>query len=233
MSLEEKILISMKQYLGSEGVTEKINNAIKKATDDVIQDLIAGYNSPVKKIIDKNLRTGLLKQMKEKDYSQSVVSLELLVRQVIKQASAENNNTLKRFKDWATFEPPKVIKTSEIFDKYLEFVGKNIDTDGLEVDTVDEPSYVGGEAKMEIEANDSTYQAKLICENDKTLNFEFDITDWSKTIWFRDGDHPSLRMVTKFEFWLRNLEAHKVPVEIDEMHMSDEIEVEEEPEASF
>lgn len=224
----------MKQYLGSEEVTEKINNAIKKATDDVIQDLFTGYNSPVKKIIDKNLRTGFLKQMKEEDYSQSVVSLELLVRQVIKQASAENNNTLKRFKDWATFEPPKVIKTSEIFDKYLEFVGKNIDTDGLEVDTVDEPSYVGGEARMEIEANDSTYQAKLICENDKTLNFEFDITNRAdKYVWFRDGVHPSLRMVTEFEFWLRNLAATKVKIEIDEVNMEDEIEVEEEPEASF
>lgn len=234
MSLEEKVLNEMSSYLNSKELTEKVEKAVKKATDDVIQDLFTGYNSPVKKIIEQNLKAGLLNQMKEEDYSTSVVSLELLVRQVIKQASAENNNTLKRFKDWATFEPPKVVKTSEIFDKYLEFVGKNIDTDGLEVDTDDEPSYVGGEARMEIEANDSTYQAKLICENDETLNFEFDIANWAdKYILFRDGDQPSLRMVTEFEFWLRNLAANKVKIEIDEANMEDEIEVEEEPEPMY
>jgi hypothetical protein len=230
MSLEEKILINMKQYLGSEEVTEKINNAIKKATDDVIRDLFTGYHSPIKEIIDKNLRTGLLNQMKEEDYSTSVVSLELLVRQVIKDASAENNNTLKRFKDWATFEPPKVVKTSEIFKKYLEFVGKYINTSELEVEADDEPYYIGGEATMEITTGGTV---KLVCENDTDLNFEFDIADWNKTIWFRDREKPSLRMVDEFEFWLRNLAAHKVPVKTDETYMSDEIEVEEEPEASF
>lgn len=232
MALEEQILSQMKSYLNSEEVTEKIGNAVKKATDDVIQDLFTSYNSPVKKIINDSLKSGLLKQMEKEDYSKSVVSLELLVRQVIKQASAENNNTLKRFEDWATFEPPEKVKTSEIFEKYLKFVEENIDTSELEVEFEDGPSFDGGVANMEIDILSNSKKVKLTCENDESLNREFEIFDFGKTIWLREGNQ-SLRMVDEFEFWLRNLEANKVKVEIDETTIEEDVEVEEEPEPNY
>ncbi|MFT9411977.1 hypothetical protein [Liquorilactobacillus hordei] len=232
MALEEQILSQMNSYLNSEEVTEKIGNAVKKATDDVIQDLFTSYDAPVKKIINKALKTGLLKQMEKEDYSKSVVSLELLVRQVIKQASAENNNTLKRFKDWATFEPPEKVKTSEIFEKYLKFVEENIDTSELEVEFEDGPSFDSGVANMEIEMHGRAYKVKLTCENDESLNREFEIFDFSKQIWLREGNQ-SLRMVDEFEFWLRNLEANDVKIEIDEMTAEEDVEVEEEPEPNY
>lgn len=232
MALENQILSQMKDYLASKEVTEKVENAVKKATDDVIQDLFTGYDAPVKKIINETLKTGLLKQMKKEDYSKSVVSLELLVRQVIKQASAENNNTLKRFKDWATFEPPKKVKTSEIFDNYLKFVEKNIDTSELEVEFDDGPSFDGGVANMEIESHDDSYKVMLTCEKDDSLNREFKIFEFSKTIWLREGTQ-SLRMVDEFEFWLMNLEANSVKIEIDEMDAEEVVEVQEEPEPNY
>ncbi|KRL02499.1 hypothetical protein [Liquorilactobacillus capillatus] len=232
MTLENKILSSMSNYLASQEVTKKIENAVKKATDDVIEDLFTSYQSPVKEIIDKNLRSGLLKQMKNTDYSQSVVSLELLVRQVIKQASAENNNTLKRFKDWATFEPPEKVKTSEIFGRYLKFVEENIDTSELEVEFDDGPSFDGGVVNMEIESCDTSSKVKLTCEKDDSLDREFEIFNFNNTVWLREGS-PSLRMVDEFEFWLRNIEANQVRIEIDETDAEEDVEVQEEPEPNY
>ncbi|MFT9004105.1 MAG: hypothetical protein ABF991_05285 [Liquorilactobacillus hordei] len=233
MALEEQILSQMNSYLNSEEVTEKVGNAVKKATDDVIQDLFTSYDAPVKKIINKALKTGLLKQMEKQDYSQSVVSLELLVRQIIKQASAENNNTLKRFKDWATFEPPEKVKTSEIFEKYLKFVEESIDTSELEVEFDDGPAFDGGVANMEIEVHGSTHKVKLTCENDESLNREFEIFDFSKTIYLRNNGNQSLRMVDEFEFWLTNLEANNVVIEVDEITAEEDVVVEEEPEPNY
>jgi len=235
MSIEEKVLAQMSKYLGSDELSEKIEAAIKKATDDVISNLFTEYRSPVKKIIDENLRAGLLTEMKNTDYSQSFVSLDLLIQQVIKDASAENNNTLKRFKQWATFEVPESVKTSEIFDKYLKFVEDNIDVSDLEVNTDEEPYYEGGLATMEIDDSDSSCdKVQLKCEKDSDLDINFEIMRYGEPhIWFRDNGSCSLRMVDEFEFWLRNLEANNVPIDVDELDMSDEVEVDDEPEPIY
>jgi len=235
MTLEGKILTSMSKYLNSDELNEKIELAVNQATDDVINNLFTEYRSPVKKIIDENLRAGLLTEMKNTDYSQSVVSLDLLVQKVIKDASAENNNTLKRFKEWATFEAPESVKTSEIFDHYLKFVEENIDLNELEINTDEEPHYEGGTATMEIDDSDSYhYKVQLKCENDSNLDLNFDIVQYGTVhIRFRDNGQQSLRMVDEFEFWLRNIEANRVTIDIDELDMSDEVEIDDEPEPRY
>ncbi|VDG24210.1 hypothetical protein [Lactiplantibacillus mudanjiangensis] len=235
MNLEEKILAGMQSYLKSDELNEKINAAIKKATDDVISNLFTEYRSPVKKIIDENLRAGLLTEMKNTDYSRSVVSLDLLVQQVIKDASAENNNTLKRFKQWATFEVPDSVKTSEIFEKYLKFVEENIDVSDLEVNTDEEPYYEGGQATMEItDVSSYSRKVKLECEKAPDLNISFEVAQYGNPqICFRDNGNSSLRMVDEFEFWLRNLEANDVKIDIDKEYMGDNVDIDEEPEPMF
>lgn len=235
MNLEEKILASMSSYLKSDELNEKIDAAIKKATDDVISNLFTEYGSPVKKIIGENLRAGLLTEMKNTDYSRSVVSLDLLVQQVIKDASAENNNTLKRFKQWATFEVPDSVKTSEIFEKYLKFVEENLDVADLDVKFDDGPRYDGGSVTMEIVDDDSVcYKVRLKCENDSNLNMDFEIFRYgTPTVRLRDSGNCSLRMVDEFEFWLRNVEANRVQIDVDELDMTDEVEIDEEPEPMF
>lgn len=235
MNLNEQILAETKKYLESDELHETIKQRVKQSTDDVIKELFTGYNSPIKEIIMDNLKKGIVPELQGLDYSEAVLQMEAVIKDVMKTAAAENNRTLKTFKEWATFEAPKTIKLSEIFDKYAKFVGENIDTDDLEVDIDgDGPTYDGGTITLKVEYDSSAGQKiTLNCEMDDTLNFELCRYEWNQGAITNMDKASSLTMMNEFEAYLRNLEAHETKVELDTDFEEEEVEVQEEPEADF
>lgn len=234
MGLNEQILKSTRSYLESDELRENIEAQVKQATNEVIKELFTAYNSPIKEIITDNLKKGIVPELQRLDYSDAVLQMESVIKDVMKTATAENNQTLKNFKEWSTFKAPKTIKLSEIFDKYAKFVGENIDTDDLEIDLDDGPAYNGGTVTLKTDRYDSFGTTiELTCEMDNSLNFKLKRYGFDHRAITNTNKAASLTLMSEFEAYLRNLEAHKTVVEMDTDFEEEEVEVQEEPEADF
>ena len=142
----------------------------------------------------------------------------------------------------------KVIKLSELFAEWQDYVSKSINTEDIEINYDDGISYESANVTLEIEREDkkswgSTHYATINfeCEKDENMNFQVRISRWEDRkgeLWKIDfnkiSDIQSLRRLNQFEILLMRLVQNYVELEIDTKDFEeDEVEVEAEPEASF
>lgn len=224
-------------------IEEQMEKAVKTALDDVF-----GYSGEGRKLLKEKFDTVMCPAIENHDFNKYVTKLDSVLTEIINNTRlAENKQILDNFSCLMKDEDIKEIKLSEIFEKYCEYVSKNIDTSELEVYTDDRPSYEMVEACMEVENEskifgNNDYNIRFYCEKDEQLEMRIKLykgyLDGYRILLIgnktgNDIDIQSLRYMSKFEVFLRKIKQSYVSIDIDVNDMSEEVEVEAEPEASW
>ena len=248
MNLEERITNAVMEKL-NDGTVEQIvkdsvENAIKKSLEDTFSWSGAG-----KKMIDEKVKEVIVPVIERHDFNQYIVKLDSVLTEIINQTSlAENEKILENFKALMIEPDMKVIKLSDIFKKYCEYVAHDIDTTELEACCDDsEPYYEHVTAEMAVEHEERWLslsewcRVKFWCDADKELSMELRLyrnkTDRNWNISYEMNtfcDINSLRNLSRFDIFLMTLKRGFVDIEIDtESEYEDDIEPEETPEWSL
>jgi hypothetical protein len=182
------------------------------------------------------------------DYSQYIVKLDSVLVDVLKNTTLDNKKLLTNFKSLlVTEEIKEKITVTELFEKWQEYVAENVDTDGLEVNCDDSPSYEYVEVTCDFEEDErrswSSLESGVLvfeCEHDEKMNFEVKLHRWidskDKT-WSIDyktnHEISSLRHINEFEIYLMKISQAGTKIEMDTTRESGEVEPGKEPEASW
>jgi len=230
-----------------EGLIEKlVAENLEKGINKSLENLLGSYGD-VTKVIEKSLKEVMVDQLSKYDYSKYIVKLDYVLTEILKNTVLDNKKILENFKDFMTdVEIPKVLKISDIFKKYCDYVAKNIETSDLEVDTCDgEPSYELVDVTFEIEEQEkkswSSYsEATMVfeCEKDENLNYELKLSRWNSDKFWKISigekcDLVSLRHLDEFKIYLMKISQNYTDIEIDDWNDNAEVQPESEPECSW
>lgn len=246
MNLESNIkdVISKKMEDGTveKLISEQLENGVKNALDN----LFRSYGD-VTEVIQKKVKSVMIPYLESYDYTDYLVKLDSVLVDVLKNSALENKKLLSNFKELMIDHSIKEIKVTDLFDRWMKFVGENVDTDDLDVGYDDEPTYEAVDVSFEIERDSerdwSCFEhATLIfeCEHDDNMNFEIKLYRYTKSSnedWTIDYKHASdlssLRNINEFEVFLMALCQDYTKLIIDSDGDSDEVTPEKRPEVSY
>ena len=247
MSIEEKILKAVQSQLQGDVIEKAIADQIELCIKRTIVDLFS-YNGEAKEILEKKIESVMIPQLSKYDYSQHITKLDDVLTEILKATTLDNKKILENFKEFMLPDAPKEIEVTELFRQYANFVAKEVDITGLEVDRDDEPSYEAVEIRFEVEdcpeRDWSIYKNKKIffecvheVENKDKLHFEINIYKWEDaredkwTLEFNtNSDINSLRYLDKFTIYLLKLKQEGTKIIIDKYEDSEWVIPEKEPE---
>lgn len=248
MNLEQSVKDVIEAKL-SDGTIEKIiSEKLEKGINEAMEDLFRSYGDIGKTIKDK-VKEVMVPAIERHDFSDYIVKLDSVLTEVVNStALVENKTLLENFKDLMIEEDIKEIKVSTLFEKWCDFVAKEVETSGLEVNTDDgSPTYESVNCTLEVEHDNGRSwsdfkKANIVfeCEHDEKMNFIVPISCWNKY----DGDKwsidystnptiESLKYMNDFEIFLLKLKRSFVKLTIDDEFLSEDVEPEAEPEVSF
>jgi len=244
MNIEESIKDVITTKI-NEGLIEKlVAENLEKGINKSLENLLCSYGD-VTNVIESKIKDVMIKQLSSFDYSKYVAKLDHVLIEILEHTSLDNKKILENFKSlMIDVEFPKVVKVSEIFEQYKQYVTENIDTEDLEICYDDEPSYEYVSVSMEIEYEDKRLwsrfkNAKIIfeCEEDEKLNYEVYLSKFQEYPWalsFKtDTSIESLRYLDEFKIYLLKLSHSGSKIEIDENNLEDDVKPEATPEATF
>ena len=244
-SIQDVITKKMQDGTIEKLVSEKLEEGVNGALDSLF-----GRYGDVTKVIEEQIKSVMVPYLDNHDYSKYIVKLDDVMVKVLQEATLDNKNILNNFKGLMSpaTELEKEINVTELFNKWLDYVSKNINTDDLEIEYDDEPYYemVAVTARLEQEESDYSWSsiehASLIleCEHDEKMNVLIPLSRWkerSNGVWDIDfkstSDLKSLKYLNDFEIYMMKLTQGFAKLEIDEEYIEDEIRPNEQPEASF
>ncbi|PHA03023.1 hypothetical protein COE51_01380 [Bacillus pseudomycoides] len=246
MNLENNIKDVISKKL-ADGVVEKlIEEQLEKGINNALSSLFGSYGD-VTEIIEKQIKSVMIPYLENYDYSKYIVKLDSVLVDVLKSSASENKKILENFKELMIPTEEKSIKVTELFEKWKEYVAKNVETDGLEIDYDDEPSYEYVEVRFEVEEDEgrswSSFEyATLVfeCDHDEKMNFAIRLSRWKddkKKEWRMEYDRipdmNSLRRLNEFDMLLMKLNQNYTKLILDGTFDNDSVRPEKEPEASF
>lgn len=247
MNLEDSIKDVIQQKL-SDGTIEKIiTEKLEKGINEAMVDLFRSYGD-IGTVIKDKVKEVMIPAIEKHDFSDHLVKLDLVLTEIVNTTGLQQNKeVLKNFKELMIEPEQKEMKTSELFEKWCDFVAKNVEINGLDVEYDDTPYYEAVEGTMTIEYEEGrgwsdSKKANIIfeCEHDEDMNIIIPISMWDKydhgkwSIGY--GIEPtfnSLRGMNDFEILLYRFKRAVTKLIIDDEDVSEEIQPEAEPEASF
>jgi len=239
-SIKDVITAKLEEGIIEKLVAENLEKGINKSLENLL-----GIYGDITKVIEKKIKEVMIDQLSSYDYSKYIVKLDVVLTEILKNTALDNKKILENFKELMTDkEIPKTVKVSDIFEEYIKFVAKDINTSDLEVCTDDEPTYEDVNVTVEVENEEarswSTFKyAKIIfeCEKDDKLNCEIRISKFDKYPWSLhdniDFSLNSLRYLDSFKLYLLKLYQSGARVEIDTAYKEEYVTPEAEPEASY
>lgn len=244
-SIQDVITKKMQDGTIEKIVSEKLEEGVNSALDKLF-----GRYGDVTEVIEKEIKSVMVPYLENKDYSEYVVKLDDVMGKVLKETTSDNKKILNNFKELMSpiGEFEKEITVTKLFEKWMEYVSKDVDTDGLEVEFDDEPYYecIVVTARIEHEDSDRSWSSikhsNLIfeCEHDEKMNISIPLSKWDRhpdgpwDIDFKStSDLNTLKYLNDFEIYMMKMTQLFAKLEIDEENLEDEIRPEEQPEASF
>ena len=246
MTLEQSIKDVITKKLEDGTVEQLISEQLEKGVKNALENLFRSYGD-VTKIIEENVKSVMIPYLEGYDYSKYIVKLDSILVDVLKSSALENKKLLENFKELMVPEKDKVIKVTELFERWMKYVEENIETDGLDIDYDDRPRYESVEVRFEVEYNTERSWSEIEravvvfeCDHDEDMNFEINIHRWKKydkETWTIDYDSVhdlnSLRNLNEFEVLLMKLKQNYTRLIIDSDGDSDEVTSDKEPEATW
>lgn len=246
MTLENSIKDVISQKLEDGSVEKIIGEQFEIGLKKALDNLFSSYGD-VTKIVEKQLKSVLVPYLEGYDYSEYIVKLDSVLVEILQNTAVDNKKMLENFKELMTPKEEK-IKASELFEKWIKHVEKNVETDGLEVEYDDGVSYETVHVTMEVEEDESRSwssfkHATLIfeCEHDEEMNFAIRLSKYTggrkgedyDISYDRAPDIKSLRYISDFEVYLMALAQSNTQLTLDKTYDSEDVRPEKEPEPSF
>lgn len=240
-TFEERIAKTVTKKLNDGTVEELVSDALTKALKDSIEEQFR-WRGEAKKVVDEKVKEVMVPVIERLDLSKYTVKLDAVLTEVINSTNlVDNKEILGNFKDLMTEPDKDVISLKEVFEKYKEYVSKNVDTSDLEVYTDDGPTYQNVSARLETELTTSISGRRYCdlifeCEDDAKLTkkihlYESESNGFHIVRFKRELDINSLRYVDEFDIFMMRLDRAFCNItDIMDMY-DDDVEVEAEPEA--
>lgn len=247
MSLENSIKDVISKKLEDGTIEKLIEQQLEKGVVNALDSLFRSYGD-VTKVIEEKVKSVMVPYLESYDYSKYIVKLDSVLVDVLNNTALENKRLLTNFKELVVSgEVKEKITVTQLFEKWMEYVAENVDTDRLEINYDDEPSYENVDVTCDFEEDErrswsSLESAVLVfeCEHDENMNFEIKLNRWKDSgdkAWSIDykanREISSLRYLNEFEIYLMKLNQAGTKIEVDTNSESDEVEPNKEPEASF
>lgn len=248
MNLENSIKDIISKKLEDGTIEKLIGQQLETGIAKALDGLLGSYGD-VTKIIEKEIKSVMVPYLESYDYSQYITKLDSVLVEVLKSAAVDNKKILENFKELMTDDEMKTIKVSEIYEKWMDYVAKNVDTSELEIDYDDGVSYQNVDVSLNFEEDDnkswSSFSYATLtfeCEKDEKMNFEIKLSKYDeqkKSSWDISyeskhiHDIRSLKHLNEMEIFLMKLSQNYTKIEIDKTYENDEVTPESEPEASF
>lgn len=246
--MKEELLKIAQESLSDDEVSEIVKDKFKKAFSDAVDSVFSW--GAVKDTIKSKITEVMVPYIENRDFSEYLPKLDTVLTELVNSdACIGNKKILENFKVLMTEPDAKEIKLTDLFNAWIKWCEKEIDTDGLEIDYDDSPSYCSVECIMRYEEEDkpswSSIQRAVITfenEHDEKLNVEILISKW---VWDSGEEEPytltlfsdiaisSLKNLDEFQLLLLRLARAGTAIVIDEEYDSGDIYPEKEPEASF
>lgn len=239
-SLENNIKDCITKEL-EKGIVEKvISEKLEECISSAIKDMFS-WNGSIRNVLKEKIKSVMIPYLEGYDYSKYIVKLDAVMVDVLKATTKDNKEILENFKELMgaeEFKDRKVIKVTELFNKWCEYVEEEVETDGLEVVYEEGVSYESIDVSYEFEEMEersyNNYQRGRIvfeCEHDEKMNICIDVYRWKslnkKGQWYIESKEieklSSLRNLKKFEVFLMGLQHSNLKVEIDETYDNDSI----------
>ncbi|CUB54033.1 hypothetical protein BN2127_JRS10_02572 [Bacillus subtilis] len=244
MNLETSIKDVITKKLEDGTVEKLIGEQLEQGINKALSQLLGSYGD-VTGLIEKQIKSVMVPYLEKYDYSQYITKLDDVLVEVLKQVAAPNHKLVYNFQQLMLPETEKELLATDLFTKWTEYVANNVETDGLEIDYIDEPSYQSVEVTMNIERDNerswSSFEyATLLfeCEHDENMNFAVRLSRWKKEEgWSIDYDKSpdisSLRSLSDFEILLMRLDQGGTQLILDSEYESDDVRPEKEPEVTL
>ena len=242
-TFEERIAKAETEKLNDGTVEELVSDAVTKALKSSIEEQFR-WNGDARKVIDekvKEVMTPAIERVSLEDY---VVKLDAVLAEIINSTNlVDNKEILGNFKSLMTEPDKDVISLEDVFEKYKEYVSKNIDTSELEIYTDDRPAYQNVTAEVTVDIRTSMFGGRFCdlvfkCEEDEKLTkvihlYESKSNRFSIVRFKSELDINSLSHVDEFDIFIMRLDRAFCDItDIMDMY-DDDVEVEAEPEASW
>lgn len=218
------------------GVIEKvIAQQLEKCIEKSISDMFS-WGGEIKNVIESKIKSVMIPYIEKYDYSQYITKLDSVLVDVLKNTALDNKQLLENFKNLMTSEDiPKVIKLTDIFDKWNEYCKKEIDKNDIEMDY--DGGYINTRFTVEDVSNDwsiyKTYMVVFECEEDEDLKLEFSIQayepkeDTGFTSNYKNvGDLRNLRNLNDFEILMMRISEGYKNIVVDSFEESEEVFIE-------
>lgn len=248
MTLEENISGIIAKKLEDGTIEKVVEEKLTAAIDSAIGEIFRWGDGG--KAIKEKLKDVMVPLIERHNFNDYALKLDAVLTSIINQTSlVDNKHILESFKELMTELQTDTIKLSEIFEKYQEYVSKNVDTDGLEANCEDgDPYYDYVGVNMETEHEEERYfrssydnaTVTFSCEHDPKKELTYTLKLYKgkdKPEWRIMGsrynqiiDFNSLRDMYDFEIFLIRLDRGFVKIEMDVENDSQEVEPEEKPE---
>lgn len=242
-TFEERIVKAVTDKLNDGTVEELVSDAVTKALKSSIEEQFK-WNGDAKKVIDEKVKEVMTPTIERVNLDEYTVKLDTVLTEIINSTNLiDNKEILGNFKSLMTEPDKDVISLEDVFEKYKEYVSKNLDTSDLEVYIDDEPRYQNVTAEVDVHIRDNIFGGRFCdlvfkCEEDEKLTKVIHLYE-SKSNRFcimrfkSELDINSLRSIDEFDIFMMRLDRAFCDItDIMEMY-DDDVEVEAEPEASW
>ena len=242
-TFEERIAKAVTDKLNDGTVEELVSDAVTKALKSSIEEQFR-WSGEAKKIIDEKVKEVMTPAIERVNLDDYAVKLDAVLMEIINSTNlVDNKEILGNFKSLMTEPDKDAISLEDVFEKYKEYVSKNVDTSELEAYTDDEPRYQNVTAEVTVDTRDSIFGGRFCdlvfkCEEDEKLTKKIYLYE-SKSNRFRitrfksELDINSLRYVDEFDIFMMRLDRAFCNItDIMDMY-DDDVEVEAEPEADW
>ncbi|PES56075.1 hypothetical protein [Bacillus thuringiensis] len=244
MNLETSIKDVITQKLEDGTVDRLVAEQLEKGVKNALDHLFSSYGD-VTKILEEQIKSVMVPYLEKHDYSEYIVKLDAVLVDILKQTASPNQKLISNFQQLMLPETEKELQVTDLFTKWTEHVAKNVETDGLEIDYDDEPSYELVEVTMSVEIDEerdwsSFKYATLLfeCEHDEKMNFAVRLSKWKKEQGWsinydKSPDIRSLRYLSDFEVLLMRLDQGGTQLILDSEYENEHVRPETEPEITF
>lgn len=247
MNLEDKIKDVINQKMTDGTVEKLVSNHFEKGITGALENLFSPYGDATK-TIEKEVKSVMVPFLEGYDYSEFIVKLDSVLVDVLNNSALENKKLLENFKTVINFDgDKKSMSVDDLFEKYQDYVAKDVSVDGLEINHDEEPFYEAVPVQFDFTEEPRSSWMKIRYANltftndaDKSLNVHVRLRcfdDIDPDMWRIERadimDISSLRHLNSFEVLLMQLSQNYIKLTVDDESGSEEVEVEESPEPSF
>lgn len=244
MTIENSIAKMLQKKLTDGSIEAIIEEKLTKCIGECMENMFR-WSGPAKELIEEKLKATMVPAIEKHDFSEYTLKLDAVLTEIVNSTTLQDNKKiLDNFKS-LMIEDDKELNLSDIFEKWCDYVAKNVETSGLDINYDDGVSYEYVHVEMSVEEieNCSRYGpdkkiVRFTCEHDEDMNLQFEIYKYDFMKGYEITGHGivninNLLRMNEMQILLAKLGRNSTKINIDDEYLEDDIRPEKEPEPTF